>query len=239
MALVEGLFFFETVLLVLGAVLFFVLVFLLIYVIVKNRPAKVVALLFPVPIVMIGFPGIQKIRFENGIVEIERRVEQLAENPDDASARRELAEAVTKVEKRPVSNPRTEVTLARAQMALGDTVAAANRLQKALKARPELSEAQHLKETLVTDKTRQVESNLVKLRENPNDPQVRRELQQDLQVIEQFSHWRPEAYRTLLKGYNAMGETQKVEMYADSLKKHNPQLLKSIQPDLSTKIQPQ
>lgn len=235
MELLEGLFFFEIVLLVLGAFLFFVLVFLLIYIVIKNQPAKYVVFLFPLPIVMIGFPGIQKVRFENGIVEIERRVQQLAENPGDASTRQELAKAVAEIEHRPVSDPKTRVTLAEAQMAIGDTAAAVTYLESALKAKPELAETPHLKETFVSAKTWQVKNKVAQLQHNPDNPQVRKDLQQDLQDIEKFSSPNAAKFQTILEGYQAIGDTTKVKIYADSLRKYNPNLLRSIQLDLRKK----
>jgi hypothetical protein len=85
MNFIEGLHNYEIVLLGLGVFLFVVLVFLLIYCVVKNRPLKQLLLFFFISIVMIGFSAIQKIRFENGAIELEKTAEELRNNPTPAT----------------------------------------------------------------------------------------------------------------------------------------------------------
>lgn len=121
MNLFEGLIFYEIVLLCLGVLFFFVLLFVLIYFVVKNRPIKAVIPLFLVSVVMISFPGIQKIRFDNGVIEIEKLTQEVEQNPGDSAAKKELANKLSKIENRPVLNPLTIKKLEKAFTAIGDT----------------------------------------------------------------------------------------------------------------------
>ena len=141
----EGLYLYEIVLLFLGVILFLVLVFILVYYVLKRRAIKGLLLFFPIPIVMIGFPGIEKIRFDNGIIEIEKSAERLEQNPADTTARSALRAHVAELEQRPVTDPSTLVSVARAHAATGDTLKAMAYVDSALKANPNFQEALTLK----------------------------------------------------------------------------------------------
>ncbi len=121
MNLFEGLIFYEIVLLCLGVLFFFVLLFVLIYFVIKNRPIKAVIPLFLVSVIMISFPGIQKIKFDNGVIEIEKLTQEVEQNPGDSEAKKELANKLSKIENRPVLNPLTIKKLEKAFTAIGDT----------------------------------------------------------------------------------------------------------------------
>ncbi len=121
MSLFEGLFIYEIVFLVLGVLFFLVLLFILVYFVVKNRRIKWLVPLFLISFTMIGFPGIQKIKFENGMLEIERSTQKVEQNPGDSAAKKELANKLSKIENRPVLNPLTIKKLEKAFTVIGDT----------------------------------------------------------------------------------------------------------------------
>ena len=145
MKLFEGLFLYEIVLLFLGVLLFLVLLFVLVYYVLKKRSIKGLLYFFLIPIIMIGFPGIQKVKFDNGVVEIEKGTEKLERNPADTTGRSALLKGIEELEKRPVSDPATFVRVARAHAVIGDTSRAMAYVDSALKANPENQEALALK----------------------------------------------------------------------------------------------
>lgn len=148
MRLFEGLLFYEIVLLVLGVLLFLVLLFALVYSIIKKRDIKVLALFFVISIVMIAYPSIQKIKFNEGVVEIEKRTKALEQNPTDTTAQEELEKKLADIEQRQISNPSTLVKIAEAQAAIGDTAKALKNVDLALKEKPDLPQAQRLRTSI-------------------------------------------------------------------------------------------
>jgi len=146
----EGLLFYELVLLVLGVLLFLVLLFALIYSIIKKRDLKVLALFFVLSIIMIGYPSIQKIKFDNGVVELEKRTRELKENPANTAAQNELTKSLSEIEKRPTTNPTTLVKIADAQAAIGDTAKALKNIRDALAVQPDLPQANRLRKRIET-----------------------------------------------------------------------------------------
>jgi len=148
MQLFEGLLFYEIVLLVLGALLFLVLLGLLIYSIINKRDIKVLALFFAISIIMIGYPSIQKIKFNEGVVEIEKRTKALEQNPADTTAQQELRKTLDDVEQRQISDSSTLVKIAEAQVAVGDSAKALKSVDLALKANPGLPQAQRLRSSI-------------------------------------------------------------------------------------------
>jgi tetratricopeptide (TPR) repeat protein len=154
MKLFEGLLFYEIVLLGLGVLLFLVLLFLLIYSIIKKKDIKVLTLFFVISIIMIGYPSIQKIKFDNGVVEIEKRTKELEQNPADATAQQELEKRLAEIEQRPISNPTTFVKLAEAKAAIGDTIKAFDYFDSALKVQPNLLQASRLRRSFDIDRAK-------------------------------------------------------------------------------------
>src|SRR6266567_3506352 len=86
----EGLYPGETVLLILGIVLFVVLIFAFVYQLTRQRSLGPLLGFFVVPIVMIGYPSIRSIEFKDGVVSIDKTTQQLLSNPTDASVRESL-----------------------------------------------------------------------------------------------------------------------------------------------------
>jgi len=124
MQVIEGLFHYELILLILGVILFITMLIILIIFAVKGRPFKGLLAFFILPIVMIGFPSYQKITFDNGVVTAEKYARQLSENPADSTLRNKLQETMNNIENRPVSEPSTLLKLSKATLTLGDTVKA-------------------------------------------------------------------------------------------------------------------
>jgi hypothetical protein len=147
--MLEGLQLYEVVLLFAGTLLFLVLLFALVLFIVRRRSLKGLLAFFPIAIVMMGFPGISKISFDNGKIEVEKQTGKLAQNPHDPATRQQLAEAVKRMELRPISSAGTFASLAEANAALGNTNAALRYVEKTLALQPQSSVALRLRESLM------------------------------------------------------------------------------------------
>ena len=103
----EGLFIYEIILLILGVVLFLLLLMVLIFFVIKKRPIKSIIPLFLVSIIMIAYPSIQKITFENGMFEIEKLTQEAEQNPDNPQYRRRLERKLNNIENRRFNKPET------------------------------------------------------------------------------------------------------------------------------------
>jgi hypothetical protein len=144
----DGLHSYEILLMVLGIVMFVMLAVVMFLYVSRDRKLTTLFPLFLLPLVMIGFPAIQKISFGNSVLSLEKAVETLDRNPSDPRARAELAERVRLVAQRPTTDPKVNLTLALAYKALGQRDQAVERVQSALKVNPHLSEAIRLDEEL-------------------------------------------------------------------------------------------
>jgi hypothetical protein len=121
MHLFEGLLSYEIVLLVLGVLLFLALLFLLIFCVITKRSYVGIVPLFLVCIIMLGFPSIQKIKFDNGVLEIEKLTKKVEQNPTNVEAKRELEAKLQKIEGKEISNPSTLRILEKAYTVVGDS----------------------------------------------------------------------------------------------------------------------
>jgi hypothetical protein len=120
MDIFEGLKSHERVLLVMGVVFFITLLGLLVYYAVKRMPFKGLLPFFAIPIVMVGFPGIQKITFDNGVLGIEKLTEKVEQDPTNTAAKKELETRLKAIENRPISRSANLKILERAYSAVGN-----------------------------------------------------------------------------------------------------------------------
>src|ERR1700739_2443621 len=100
MNLFDGLYPYEIVLLLLGVILFFVLVVILNVLVRQGRSIAPLLLFFIVPVLMIGFPAISKVKFDRNGVEIDKAAAALARNPSDGSAKTKLERLVAEIKPR-------------------------------------------------------------------------------------------------------------------------------------------
>jgi len=110
----EGLLSYEIALLVMGVLFFAVLLFLLIYLVINKRSYKGIIALFLFPVIMVGFPGIQKIRFDNGIVEIDRLTRAIEKNPANAEAKKTLELKLSELKGREISTVKNRIIMEKA-----------------------------------------------------------------------------------------------------------------------------
>lgn len=131
MNIFDGLFGYEVVMLILGSVLFLLLAFLLAWLIMKKRSYKQTLVFFIVSILMIGFPGIQKITYEQGKLKLEKITREI--NTDNKEEINGLKKRIDVLEPRISSDPEGLVAIARANLVIGDTMKAMTAVTQALK----------------------------------------------------------------------------------------------------------
>jgi len=137
----DGLHSYEIVLMVLGIVMFVMLAAVMFLYVYRERKLTTLLPFFMLPVVMIGLPAFQKISFGNNVVSVEKALATLERNPGDTKARAELAESVNQIAPRPTTDPKVNLTLARAYKALGQRDHALDRVESALKVNLRLNEA--------------------------------------------------------------------------------------------------
>jgi hypothetical protein len=197
MALFDGLYLYEIVLLVCGVVLFLGLLVALLRKVFLNQDYKNLLFFFVLPIAMIGFPSITSIQVKDGVVEIDKTTHDLQSKPQDQQTRAALESQVLKIETRPFKDPTVLATLARAQFALGDESKAESNLNTALAAAPNLAPAVELKSKI--DLTKNVRAQTVAAESHPDDARVQEELQRSVAKLSQVPLANPKAIATLSK----------------------------------------
>jgi tetratricopeptide (TPR) repeat protein len=186
----DGLHSYEIVMLALGVMLFMALLFALVFFVIKGRELKGLFAFFIVPILMIGFPGINKIQFEKLLVELERETEALEKRPDDQALKAEVEEKVKAVTARPIEGaPQLLVKVARAQKALGEENKALGTIQQALKVNPNQTKAVQLKEEIkeqqkTSQQVNEIENKTNQLARDPNNPALRADVLRNLEKID-------------------------------------------------------
>jgi hypothetical protein len=144
-----GLYPYEKLLAVLGTILFGSLVVVLLVYVFQRRAVTALLPFFLVSVVMIGFPGIQKVSYDNGKLELERALASYEQRPNDAVSRARLAATVDKVAPRIASDPQGSLVAARALTKLDQPERAIRTVQPALEAQPTRREALELQRELV------------------------------------------------------------------------------------------
>ena len=129
----------EFVMIIMGIISFLALVFLLIWQVMKQRPFTLILIGFLIPIILAGFPAIQSIKIKEGAVEIDKYAQEVAKNPKDTAAVRQLEEKLVdfKTDAHVQNNPDALATVANAQLALGRLDSAASTIQKATRLDPQ------------------------------------------------------------------------------------------------------
>ncbi len=174
MAFFDGLYSYEIIILVAGALLFVVLLAALLRKVFTDESYVGLLPFFVLTVIMIGFPAWSSVKVSDGVIEINKQAHELAAHPDDAALRGTLEANVSKLSTRPFKSPQTVATLAEAQFALGQDDQAKQNLNKALA----LTAAAQQK---------------------PDDPQVKQELQNTVQQASHYKFANPTAVNNIKK----------------------------------------
>lgn len=238
MKLLEGLYLYEVMLMALGTLLFLVLLVLLIYSVIKNRDLKLMFLSFLLPVLMIGFSSIKKIQYDNLVLELQHQARELEQKPGDQQLKAEVEKKVAAVTARPIENSAdTLVTVARAQNALGKDAQALTTVNKALQVAPQLPEAAQLKTTIVDQQNlkreaTELEKKTEQLERHPNDPTLKREVNDKIGKVAARPTNNPEVLGKLARAQKVAGQEEQAINTAKRAVKIDPTAASRIAPML-------
>jgi tetratricopeptide (TPR) repeat protein len=227
MSLFDGLYPYEVVLLILGALFFLLLAVLLVLLVVRGKSYIGMLAFFAIPIAMIGYPSIQKITFQNGAVTIDKTTEQLQAAPTDATVRSNLESQVAGLASRPTANPAALTSIARAQFALGHRAEAETNLQKALQTSPALPQAVALKQRMDTDSA--LTTLTAQLAQHPNDAATKQKLADTVAEAAPLKIANPGFLAHLSIAHGALGDKAKAQSFAATALKIKPDLAEATQ----------
>ena len=96
----ESISYFESVFLYLGVLMFLVLLASLIFFVIKGKELKPLLLFFLLPILMIGYPSVQEIKYNDIWIKLKQSQEALVENPEDSLLREKVATLTERIQPR-------------------------------------------------------------------------------------------------------------------------------------------
>ena len=222
----NGLYSYEIVMLVLGVLLFLVALVKLM----KKASAGLVVF-FLLAIAMIGYPSIQSIQYEKGVITVDKKVHDLEANPGNEALRASLQQDMGKIEGR-ANNDAAKVTLAKAQFALGEEAAAKSKLETVKN--PELAEAKELNQKIVlADKLKTLTA---RVEAAPEDTAAKAQLDQAVSQVSQL----PVANPKLLQNVNRAKALLRAEPSAQAAPGTTPNLniQKRLQMESVRPVQP-
>lgn len=218
--LLEGMFLYEIVLLLLGVLLFIVVLVILVIKTLTGQPITVVMPFFVLPVLMIGFPGIQNFKFMNGLAEVEMRAEEITKNPGNKELEKKQKLQIELLSSRPIRHPENQLIMAEAYESINALEKAKQYTQRVIDKQPDNTDAMRL-ESRIT-----IKENINRLEQNPMDSQAKQIIKNEISRLEIKPETKQEDLITLARGNMAIGNTQRAQMYADSVKKINPRIQK-------------
>lgn len=209
----DGLYLYELVLLVLGALLFLALLIALMTLVLQGKPFARLLLFFVLPILMIGFPGIKSIAISKDLIKIELKLQDLLQNPTDSTSRISLVNELANLSTRPFSNPQSLVAIANAQIALGDNTAAEANVKKALNVSPQLPAALELKKRVELD--RKLAELTTQLEKSPNDVAAKTQLANTVSEVAPLNIINPAAITNVARAQRILGDQVNAQANVD------------------------
>lgn len=219
----DGLYMFEWVLMALGVILFIVLVIGFFYQLTHKQSIATLLGFFMVPIAMIGYPSIQSLQINNGVLSLQKTTDALHSDPANPTIRQSLEQQVAKLGQRSFSDPATLAVLSKAQFALGDDKAAKENLDKALQKSPELSTAKELQTKI--NSVDQLPALITKVENNPADQTAKDQLSQAVNTASQQPIANPAALLKVAQAQAVLGDKAKAEQNIAIVQKINPKLV--------------
>lgn len=211
--LVDGLFLYEIILMVLGTILFSLVLFLIF----KNKEITKNHLMgLGLGIVMIAFPSIKSFSISDGIINIERDLEELKENPEDATTKKKLEQDVSDIGERPINNPERLTTLSEANLELGKKEKAKTLANEALSKSPENLQAKEVVNII------EIEETIKEVRENPEDSLAKEQLHEKIVKLKKIPTESGRRTSQIARGYELLGDDVMVKAYVDSTKMYQP-----------------
>lgn len=226
MDLINGLYLYEVVLLVLGIVLFLVLIIAFAVLVMRERPYSKLLSFFLLPIVMIGYPSIESVEFNNDMFRLAKKTHNLERNPTDNQLRKMVESDLAAVSGRIVVKPDTNIKLARAELALGNEAAAEEKLDKVLQTSPGLPGALKLKNQIEVN--RDLAELVERVENNPSDAAAKSRLVGTVNKVDAMTVANPETIANVARAQAALGDRDKARSTLDKALTINPNLTPAI-----------
>ncbi len=144
--MLQGLYLYEIILMIGGGILFLVLIFALIWNIIKGKSITSLLPFFMIPIIMIGWSTIKSISYDDGTIEIEKTADSLAQKPADTTLQVKLEKSVAAFDTtRALHDPTALNAISKAYYVLGKYNDATRYNQRVLAINPNMQSAITLK----------------------------------------------------------------------------------------------
>ncbi|WP_423126908.1 hypothetical protein [Gaoshiqia sp. Z1-71] len=214
---IDGLTLHQSILLILGCLVFLaVILFILVKISQGQKMPKQVFLLVLISILMIAFPGVNKISFMGFSVELQKEIDRLKDDPSNPEARDNLIEMVSNSDESVIYSPKNLTRMAEARNMLGDYPAAIRDAEKALQKSPGYAPAQNVRAIAETGQAINV------LEQNPNDPRAIMVLEQNARVLERLPVQDKYTELRIAEANLLTGETMKARERAATVLYTNP-----------------
>lgn len=245
MNLLDGILLYELIMMILGAVLALAGIFVLIYgVLKKETNVPLLVTIFLVAIIMMGFPAIKTIEFQEGVLKIEKEAKKLEVNPRDTIAQQALLQALHDVApQRAEQSSAALSTVAKAQEALGNYETAAQTASQAAKLDPTSQKAQEtVKSTKqkadikkrVDIKTRQLNDAIERISKNPNNPKLQDSIAMMVrQIKSEPIRVDDKTILVVARGAAVLGAHEEALKVAQTLEKENAEAVKKLKEEVS------
>ena len=119
----DGLHSYEVIIMILGSLMFIALIIMMIIYAAQKRTLKPLFMFFVVPLLMLVWPSVQKIKIDGKGAEIVKQLDEVENNPTTEN-KEELEGLVNDLENRDVKDPGTRKRIAKAYFLLGNNKAA-------------------------------------------------------------------------------------------------------------------
>jgi len=205
MVLLDGLHPYEVLLAGAGSLLFIVLLPLFARQVLKDKPYNSLLAFFALPVVMIGWPSIQKVKLSQDTIELEKMTTALKENPKDSALRERVEAQVKQIKERPVSDPISVTTIAQAQLELGDQAASEATVDKGLQSAPQAPGLQELKNKIQIYK--QLKNLTSTVEKDPSNTAAKAQLQDATHRATSITTASPQLVNDLAAAEFAVGHT--------------------------------
>ena len=220
--LFEGLKAHEKLLMVFGSILFFVLLFILVFLVIKNRPLKGVLAFFVLPVVMIGFSSFKKIEVLGLVAELENKVEEVnnKDNPSEQDIN-EMKENLAKLGDRRLGNPESLSSISMANAMVGDTLKAIDYAEQSMAISPGSGQVRDYHKSLITQDV--IQKGIENVEKNPNDPEARNILEKRTEILEKKNVLSVDNLITSAKAREVLGDFEKAANLTKSVLEINPE----------------
>lgn len=210
---------YEIILAVMGMVFFLVLLFALVWSIMKKRTFIKLLPFFILPIIMVAYPTLKSIRVGDIILDIQAQSKIVENNPGDTSAVKKLEASLEQLkgDERLSNNSDALLAAARAEMVLGNYDSASVSLDKAQQADPntagivslrnELNQKIELNNVFINNVAK-LKTQIATLKESPGDTESINKINHTLSEIKVPRYVKPDQVLTIAKAYAISGDKQ-------------------------------